>query len=672
MKKILIAFFVGQMLLISLIFNQSIYDIYTINNKGEQGLETWNIENANAQLLGEFYDYYNQEYSDYSLQIIKMPISEKYTSLYEIYHNHMDRVKKQYSVTSDTEFKYYPLEREEFIDSNGVFASNLSEKEIWRISDRVGANISRNVPEIIPYEQIIRNNVIQFFCLLLLTQIMLIINAILGIKGYAVKKILGFSSRRILVKGFSQICMYNIISYIISFLIHIFYLIYINKINTTYLLLLGITLAATMVINFILYWFSQPFVNLINVKDAIKNSIYSNRLNNFLFITKLVLIFVISGMISISVDTYQKYKISGHEMERYVHWNNLYTSDGYNSDEYDKLMNHPDELKKVCNNVAEVKEVYEKQRNCYLISANATQYLEAISSNEKHRDNKEILNSYEENYIVANKQYIEDFCEIVSENGEIIQPEELDSHTILVPESYQPKEQEILAYYKSLYEELYNYDMYYGLENSKVEVDDLSIRYIKNNQRIEVLNYSSKSVGKSISNAIIVIDNGKFGSSYYFEMMGGNGLFFRLADRNELKNELDKYGLNSLLNVVTLLTPYYTLIDSYEFILRTSITFSILFIFTLLFIIYASNYIDMVINRKALGVKILLGFNRWDNLKTNLMVTLILLICTIPMIFLPINSGIYLGCILVDLATLLFLYDFYIRRNIVKIIKGGI
>ena len=38
MKKILLAFFVGQMLLISLIFNQSIYDIYTINNKGEQGL----------------------------------------------------------------------------------------------------------------------------------------------------------------------------------------------------------------------------------------------------------------------------------------------------------------------------------------------------------------------------------------------------------------------------------------------------------------------------------------------------------------------------------------------------------------------------------------------------------------------------------------------------------
>lgn len=121
-----------------------------------------------------------------------MPISEEYTSLYEIYHNHLERVNKQFSVAKDTEFRYYPLDRDEFTDSNGVFQSNLAEKEIYRISDNVGISINKTDPETIPYGEIIKNNVIQFICLLILTQIMLIINALLGIKGYAVKKYLAF------------------------------------------------------------------------------------------------------------------------------------------------------------------------------------------------------------------------------------------------------------------------------------------------------------------------------------------------------------------------------------------------------------------------------------------------------------------------------------------------
>lgn len=672
MKKILLAFFVGQMLLISLIFNQSIYDIYTINNKGEQGLEAWCIEDANAQTLGDFYDYFEDKYSDYSLQVVKMPISEEYTSLYEIYHNHMERVNRQFSVTKDTEFRYYPLDRDEFTDSNGVFQSNLAEKEIYRISDNVGISINKTDPETIPYGEIINNNVIQFICLLILTQIMLIINALLGIKGYAVKKILGFSGKKILAGGFRQICIYNILSYMISLLVNVFYLVYINRLNTTYLLLLGITLAITMLINFILYWFSQPFTNLVTVKDAIKNSIYSNKLNTFLFVTKLVLIFVISGMISLSVDTFQKYQSSGQEAEKYASWNNLYTSDGYNSDEYDKLMNDPDRLEKSFDSVAEIKDIFEEQGTSYLVNANATQYLESNFLGGQSMDVSEVLTSYEKNYIIANKQYIQDFCEIVSTTGEIINPQELDSHTILVPEMYRNREEEVLSYYKALYEDLYNYNIYYGLEEEKKSIENLSIQYIKDNQNIDILNYSSSSTGKSISNAIILVDSGKFGSAYYFEMIGGNGLFFKLTERNELKIIFEEYELDSLLNAVTLLTPYFTLINSYKFMLRTSITFSILFMLTLLFIIYVSNYIDMVINRKALGIKILLGYTRKNNLRTNLMITGLLLVCAIPMTFLPMNIGIYLGCILIDLVTLLILYSIYIRRNIVKIIKGGI
>ena len=85
-------------------------------------------------------------------------------------------------------------------------------------------------------------------------------------------------------------------------------------------------------------------------------------------------------------------------------------------------------------------------------------------------------------------------------------------------------------------------------------------------------------------------------------------LFFQMESREDFSSLLSEYDLEQLVTAGTLLTPYLMQLENVTFVLKTLTTFTIVFIVSLLFVLYISNYVDIFVNRKRYAAKEILGF----------------------------------------------------------------
>ena len=88
-----------------------------------------------------------------------------------------------------------------------------------------------------------------------------------------------------------------------------------------------------------------------------------------------------------------------------------------------------------------------------------------------------------------------------------------------------------------------------------------------------------------------------------------------MKSREDFSSLLSEYDLEQLVTAGTLLTPYLMQLENVTFVLKTLTTFTIVFIVSLLFVLYISNYVDIFVNRKRYAAKEILGFSHFRILK---------------------------------------------------------
>lgn len=134
---------------------------------------------------------------------------------------------------------------------------------------------------------------------------------------------------------------------------------------------------------------------------------------------------------------------------------------------------------------------------------------------------------------------------------------------------------------------------------------------------------------------------------------------------------LTKYDLAQLVVAGTLLTPYLTQLESVTFVLKTLMMFAIVFVVSLVFILYISNYVDIFVNRKRYALKETLGFSHFKILKNRYLIWAIEIMVSAILVVINVNFACLFGIILLDYLFCELLYQTYIKKVLYEIEKGA-
>ncbi|HDR3890879.1 TPA: hypothetical protein QCO65_005455 [Bacillus cereus] len=675
MKKLLVVFLIGQLLLLSYIFNKSIYEIYELNNVGDSSLNEYIIEDFSGNKLNELYEEINSIYlsnKDFQLQIVKTPISKDNYFIYDIYHSKVDNINKYKSISLNKKFNYHLLTKEDFVDSNGIFSTNIKLDDLNKLSEKIGITI-KPYSEDVSYSKIVNLSNLNFVILLILTQLVLFIYTFTRIKVNAIKKMLGYSNFKMVQASFKDFILIESILLIITLCVHFLYYLFIDNVVLRYFYLLVAYLIVIILINIVMLLFTQFSLKFIDISLMIKNKIYSNKLNFILYGVKILLIFAITLSISSFMSSYIDYKDKLKTLDQYKQLEGYFTSNGFNYDEDTKARKNPNIIKEYGDSVKKIYDQYDKKEQLYVNNAYILELLSPGYLEMNGLEKEDVYNSIKDNHIVVNERYIKDFMHLKNENGTKITNLHVEKPTILVPSKYKSQEFKVKEIYIKKYNDLLNYNNHFKISNSESkEINDLNIIYIGNNQEYELLGqiHEDDSFVK-LKDTILIIDQGNFGSLYYYDLLNSGDLYFKLEQRDDFSQILAKYQLDKLVNVGTLLTPYMDELHSVEFIMHNSFVFSILFLFTLIFVICISNYVDVISNNRRYAIQYIYGYSFIPVFKIHIIVYLLLLVVMFINLFIDFNIIFYITVLGIDFIVLLYLYQKIIKNDIHKIVKGG-
>ncbi|SFR93964.1 hypothetical protein [Anaeromicropila populeti] len=666
MKKIYILFLLGQLIIFSYIFSNSIYDIYGLSHIGDTKLERYVIEQSTPDILSKVYEKLIEKNAE--IQIVKMPISKDdnfEVTIYQIYHTNIEHVKKFKSI-SKNHYEYYKMTQDEFMDGTGVFYANLSNRAVYTISQKLGITIKEdNNVSYVSYKSVITQNTFDFIILLVTTQVVIFIYVISTAKQNAVKTLLGFSAVRILKDRVLELITIEAITIAAITIFHACYYAAKGKVSLFYILFLMIFLACIGMINVILMMFTQNRVKRIDVVSTIKNRMFTPIINNVVQVAKLILMFAITLAISMSVQSYHKLSETNDRVEKYKELNNFYSSYGYNSDKYEKIENNKISYLEMANLV---KEMYQKNADkAYLMNDSICRKFDEHYMRASGKTREQLMDSYQDNNITVNMNYLKNYMNIEEEEILFI---DLKKPTILVPQKYKDIESELKEYYTVLLQNRM-YSEFYGEEPVKME--PLQIIYIKNGYqyRLHSSLQNEQYYDIKICDSIIILDNAIFSGTYYMQAMSECQLAFQTHDRDEFSVMLSEYRLNKLFHAYTMLIPFMQDISNYKFLIEQAMIFISLFFITLLFIIYVSNYIEVQVNNKKYGILYQMGHSMGRVLSKNIFISIIMAASSIVLWLLKINVIAYIIFVVFDFIVLLYLYHRIIIKNLYKILNGG-
>ena len=217
------------------------------------------------------------------------------------------------------------------------------------------------------------------------------------------------------------------------------------------------------------------------------------------------------------------------------------------------------------------------------------------------------------------------------------------------------------------YDLLLNYNQNYGIQE-ETRTNDFNIVYIDDNSTIKV---NTEEGFSDITGGIIIVDTGDFGGLYYLDSLNNRSLFFSVQSREEFSALLTKYDLAQLVVAGTLLTPYLTRLESVTFVLKTLTMFAIVFVVSLVFILYISNYVDVFVNRKRYALKEIMGFSHLKILKSRYIVLAIEIIVSVVLTAINYYFACFFAIMLLDFLFCELLYRTYIKRALHEIEKGA-
>lgn len=339
MKKLYVFFLFGELLLCSIIFSRSLYEVYGLSHIGDTKLDGYRLEKATPEILGNLYDYLVEQNAE--IQIIKMPFSEEDTEVihYEIYHTDISSVF-QFQGLSDTQYSCFPLSKEEFMDGTGVFYTDIERETLQKIAENISVEIKDYTSDsYTSIKTILYANGMDLLILMLVSFVVMLIYVISRRKENAIKTLLGFSKRKIISARIKETFLIEMVSVLLVLTGNMIYYGLKGRLSLFYVLTLLGCLLIISCMNVGLIFLTCVGLKKIPIDSAMKNQRYSHALDYSIQIGKILLFVLVTVAVSGAVHYHAKIAEVEKSMEDYKELNNFYSSYGFRSDEYDKLSN---------------------------------------------------------------------------------------------------------------------------------------------------------------------------------------------------------------------------------------------------------------------------------------------------------------------------------------------
>ena len=137
MKKFLKIFIFLEIILLAYIFNTSIYKIYEKNNISSENLKGYVLEETSPEILDKFYTIFTEEYSQNKLELINNTLTSTDKSVYDLYCYLLDEFVQKQPISQSILLQYHELQKEDFLNSVGVFYTDLRADEIKEIASQL-------------------------------------------------------------------------------------------------------------------------------------------------------------------------------------------------------------------------------------------------------------------------------------------------------------------------------------------------------------------------------------------------------------------------------------------------------------------------------------------------------------------------------------------------------
>lgn len=650
MKKFLKIFIFLEIILFAYIFNTSIYNIYEKNNISSENLKGYVLEETSPEIFDKFYTIFTEEYSQNKLELINNTLTSTDKSVYDLYCYPLNEFVQKQPISQSILLQYHELQKEDFLDSVGVFYTDLRADEIKEIASQLSVAISDFENEAIPYSMVLKLNLFNFVILYIVLQIIYCIYTSYSLKKIGIKKSMGFSTVHILKEQITSIIKYFVaICSALICLLNLYYALT-NRFEFSYLVTSILFFTIVLAINIICVLITSILIKFVSLEAMIKNKTLNSGINIIVQAVKIVFSVIIAVTIISLLNQGNSFKQSQQAVLDYKYLDGYYTANGFNSSEYDYALANKD-----------------------ILESYSEQTLEMYNHNHSllcdFRKDSALQTSrpyYEQQLVIANRNYLSEFSNIRL-NGKPLGEDIFNEPTVLVPHKYKSDENLIKEYIKQEYFRLMNYDQFYKIPVEEKNIDKFNVVYIDDDSTVKV---NTENGFSDMTNPIIIVDTGDFGGLYYLDSLNRRCLFFQMESREEFSSMLAEYNFEQLVTAGTLLTPYLMQLENVKFVLKTLTMFTIVFIVSLLFILYISNYVDIFVNRKRYAAKEILGFSHFRTLKNRYIFWGIELIISGVLTVINYYFACLFAIILIDYIFCELLYRVYILNALYEIEKG--
>ena len=654
MKKFLKIFIILEILLFAYIFNSSIYNIYEKNNIAADNLSGYVIEETSPETLNQFYSIFTENYPNNKIELINNTLTSTDNSVYDLYCYPLDKFEQKQPVSQTIEFKYHELTKEDFLDSVGIFYTDLSEDEIDQLATQLSTPIIEYEDTSIPYSMILELNLFNFIILFIVILIIYGIYTSYSLKKIGIKKSMGFSTLRILKEQIiSVVKYYSIVCLALLAVLNLYYA-FTNRFDFSYLIMDIFFFGIVLVVNVLCLLLTSVLIKFVRLEAMIKNKTLNKSTNVIVQVIKVAFSVVIAITIISLLEQSGEFTKSQQAVLNYKYLDGYYTANGFNSAEHDYALENPERFEECSNSMLEL---YNNHHSLLCDYAGSSESQSPFGDSRPY---------YVRQTIIANENYIKEFSNIQI-NGTPLDENVFSTPTVLIPDMYKNDESLIKEHLTGEYDLLLNYNQNYGIQE-ETRANEFNIVYIDDSSTIKV---NTEKGFSDITGGIIIVDTGDFGGLYYLDALNNRSLFFSVESREEFSALLTKYDLAQLVVAGTLLTPYLTQLESVTFVLKTLTMFAIVFVVSLVFILYISNYVDVFVNRKRYALKEIMGFSHFKILKSRYIVWAIEIIASVFLTAINSYFACFFAIMLLDYLFCELLYRTYIKKALFEIEKGA-
>lgn len=655
MKHYLKLFALIEVLLFAYIFSSSIYQIYEKNNITSKNMSYYAITNSEAEKLADFYNEIVKNIDGYQFEQVVNIVSETNNTEYELYCLPFDSFSKKQPVTSSMHFNYKELKQDDFVDSTGLFYTDIPFEELNKIAKSSDLTVKAATQDKISYSMFFSFYALDFIVLFIVLQIVYGIYTSYNLKKIGIKKSMGFSKSRILKEQIGNVLIYlSVIEAVFLLFMSLYYALS-KRLSLSFIVLILFYFIGVNLLNTICILNTSILTKLVNIESMIKNKSVNKAMNFTAQIIKIAFVLLISVCVSRVLVQARNYRNEQKSILNYKMLNDYYTANGFYSDKYNEVYNSKEQLKKYS---ANMKMLYNENQSL-MCNSSALDLIKIEGIGNK-------LAEYEINKVFSNKAYVDEFGKINVDG----KPIEVDSgkYIVLVAEKYKDKEDEVKECISAEFYNMKNYNRNYDIIDSIDKNIDYDMIYVDDTSSI-ICNTSNGF--EEINIGLLFIDNGESGGMLYLDMLNSGYIFFKLDSRETFKSMLVEYSIDDLVSAGTLLTPYYQRLENVEFVLKTLMIFSVVFIISLIFIIYISGYIDIIANKAIYSTKEILGFSHFSILRNRYIIILIECLAILSLGYIYPFALWALCIVVIDYIIHETLYQMYVKRKLYENVKGA-